>query len=57
MLATSRFSNLLTEDMVAKALLVGGSAAEVAGIQFIPLDQKEEYIKQVGLINALTPIG
>lgn len=47
----------LTESNLAKGILLGGAGAEVVGLQFMPTEYKPEYIRQIGLYNALTPVG
>lgn len=47
----------ITSSQLAKGLLIGAAGAEVAGLQFVPMDQKKEYIRQMSLYNAFTPIG
>ncbi|MGB3973040.1 MAG: hypothetical protein WBL58_02615, partial [Peptococcia bacterium] len=47
----------LTDSMVSKGLLIAGGGVELVGMQLTPLEQKEEYLRQVGLFNAYTPLG
>lgn len=56
-IATSKFSNLLTGEKVAKGLMYAGGLAEVGGMSLVPLEGKQEYLRQVGLVNALSPVG
>ena len=56
-IATSKFSNLLSSEKVAKGLMYAGGLAEVGGMVLTPLEGKQEYLKQVGLVNALSPVG
>lgn len=56
-IATSKFSNLLTGEKVAKGLMYAGGLAEVGGMSLVPLEEKQEYLRQVGLVNALSPVG
>lgn len=56
-LAISRFKDIITEDKVGKFMTAAGPTAEIIGLNLTPLEQKEAYIKQVGLINVLSPIG
>lgn len=56
-IAPSIYNNLLTEDRVIKGLMVAGSAVEIGGLSFVPQEQKKEYIRQVGLMNAFVPAG
>ena len=56
-IATSKFSNLLSSEKVAKGLMYAGGLAEVGGMVLTPLEEKQDYLKQVGLVNALSPVG
>jgi len=38
-------------------MLLTGGGLEIIGMEFTPLEQKEEYLKNVGLFNAGTPLG
>lgn len=55
--ATRKFGDLISESTVAKGILVGGAGAEIVGMNFVPLDYKKEYLRQVGLMNVFAPIG
>lgn len=47
----------LTEASVGRAIILGGAGLEVAGIGLVPTEYKYEYIRNVGLYNAVIPIG
>jgi len=47
----------ITDAQVGRAIVLGGTALELGGMNLIPTDYKYEYIRNVGLYNAVTPIG
>jgi len=51
------FGNLISEEKIAKSLALSGYGIELGVLQLTPIEQKQQYIKQVGLFNVLSPIG
>jgi hypothetical protein len=47
----------LNPSQASKAIILGGAGLEVAGIGFVPVEMKQDYIKTVGLFNVYTPLA